>query len=242
MNIIKLSAISSTNDYLKDLIAVKELDNYTAIITPFQTKGRGQMGSTWVSEFGKNLITSILIKDISLTTSNRFYLSMAVSLAVVSAIEQKTRQSFSIKWPNDILSARKKIAGILIENTINEGQIRHSIVGIGLNLNQMKFKNLPNASSVKKCTGKEITPKEMLKEILKQLPHYIKYIEEKNYETLQTMYLEKLYRFNRPTMFSSNGKIFLGKIITVSPQGKLVIELENHQQKKFTIKEVDFAK
>ncbi len=242
MNIIKLGAISSTNDYLRKLVATKEIKNYTSVIAQFQTNGKGQMGNGWVSEFGKNLITSILVSDVPLKISNRFYLSMAVSLAVISAIEQKTRQSFTIKWPNDILSSHKKIAGILIENTLKEEEIRHSIVGIGVNLNQMLFKNLPNASSVKKCTGKEIAPEDLLREILSQLPYYIKYLEEKEYDELQEIYLLKLYRFNRPTMFTSRGKMFLGKIVTVTPEGKLVIELENHQRKQFAVKEVAFAR
>ncbi len=242
MNIIKLNAISSTNDYLKKLVAITEVCNYTSVIAQFQTNGRGQMGSKWVSESGKNLISSILIKDISLKTSNRFYLSMAVSLAVIAAIEQKTMRSFFIKWPNDILSSHKKIAGILIENTINEEEIKHSVVGIGINLNQMYFKNLPNASSIKKCVGKEILPQKMLEEILNQLPHYMKYIEGKNYRTLKKMYLLKLYRFNRPTMFTSQKKVFLGKIIDVTSEGKLVIELENGRYRKFEAKEVCLAK
>lgn len=242
MNIIKLNATSSTNDYLKKISVEKCLENYTSVMAQYQTNGRGQMGSKWKSDSGKNLISSILVDIDGLIISEQFYLSMAVSLAIISAIERKAMRSFTIKWPNDILAVHHKIAGILIENVLQEDEIKYSVVGIGINLNQTYFPGLPNATSLKKCTGREITPEEMLKEILRQLPYYVAYIGDKNFEELRNMYLMKLYKFQRPTMFTSRGVVFIGKIVDVTSVGELVVQLENNQCKNFAMKEINFAK
>lgn len=242
VNIIKLNAISSTNDYLKELATTKTIANYTAVMAQFQTSGRGQMGRTWHSDSGKNLITSILIKITSLKTCNQFYLNMAISLAITAAIELKTKKYFTIKWPNDIMSDNLKVAGILIENMIAEGTIKHSIAGIGINLNQTYFKGIPNASSLKNITGKNVSPQNLLKEILAQLPFYINYIENKEFEVIKNMYLLKLYKFQKPAMFKANSGVFLGKITDVTSEGKLVIQLENNSIKTFGLKEIKLAR
>lgn len=242
MNIIKLNAISSTNEYLKKLIAVKTVPNYTTITAQFQTNGKGQMGKSWFSEKGKNLICSILINVSDFNTRNQFYLNMAVSLATVSAIENKTMRSFLIKWPNDILSAHKKVAGILIENILFEDKIKHSIVGIGINLNQTEFVGIPDASSLINITKKSFSQELILNEILKQLPYYINYVSRKDFVSLKNMYLLKLYRFERPAMFTNFNTTFLGKIIDINSEGELVIQTEKNGTKSFGLKEIAFAK
>lgn len=242
MNIIKLNAISSTNEYLKKLIAVKTVPNYTTITAQFQTNGKGQMGKSWFSEKGKNLICSILVNIHDFNTRNQFYLNMAVSLATVSAIESKTMRSFLIKWPNDILSAHKKVAGILIENILFEDKIKHSIVGIGINLNQTEFVGIPDASSLKNITKKSFSQELILNEILKQLPYYINYVSRKDFISLKNMYLLKLYRFERPAMFTNFNTTFLGKIIDINSEGELVVQTEKSGTKSFGLKEIAFAK
>lgn len=157
MQIIKLNAIDSTNDYLKQLSREKVLDNFTVVIAEKQIKGKGQMGAKWISETGKNLIFSILVKDIAVGKDRIFDWNIAVSLAVIRVLEEQKIPDVSIKWANDIMADSKKTGGILIENMLKNDNRFDSVVGIGLNLNQTNFENLPKATSLKNITEKIMT-------------------------------------------------------------------------------------
>ncbi|HJY13398.1 MAG TPA: biotin--[acetyl-CoA-carboxylase] ligase, partial [Flavobacterium sp.] len=148
MKLIKLDAIDSTNDFLKALSSRDELDNFTVVTAENQTKGKGQMGAKWESESGKNLIMSALVRDFLFDNEQVFNLSLIVSLSVIEALTSLNIPDLSIKWPNDIMSYNKKIGGILIENTIKSDGRIVSVVGLGLNVNQTNFDELPNASSL----------------------------------------------------------------------------------------------
>lgn len=165
MKIIKLSAIDSTNDFLKDLSKNEVLENFTIVVTHEQTKGKGQMGSSWKSEIGKNLIMSILIKNVLVEINEIFHLNVAISLALIQVLNEMDVPKLSIKWPNDIMSEQKKIAGILIENSIKSDAKIESIVGIGLNVNQYNFENLPNASSISTIMKKEFDLENLMHKI-----------------------------------------------------------------------------
>ena len=114
MQIIKLNAIDSTNQYLHDLIGKISLEDFAVVTARYQTKGRGQRATTWQSEKDKNLIISVLKKEIDLNPQRQFLLNIVVSLALFKTLETLQIPKLSIKWPNDILSHDKKIAGILI--------------------------------------------------------------------------------------------------------------------------------
>ena len=141
MQIIKLDATGSTNDYLRSILSAKTLEDYTVVIAENQFAGRGQRGNSWVSEPGKNLTFSFLKRNLTLNPQNHFILNMGVSLALHDALSAIGVPGLTIKWPNDIMSGNSKICGILIENLISGAQIRHSIIGIGLNVNQTNFGN-----------------------------------------------------------------------------------------------------
>ena len=149
MYIIKLNAIDSTNSYLKKLALEKPLAPFTVVWTTNQTNGRGQMGSNWVSEEGKNLTFSVLVKDVVENIEGIFDLNVCVAVTLIEVLENYNLSNLAIKWPNDILADKKKIAGVLIENSIKSSGEIVSIVGIGINVNQENFSDLPQASSLK---------------------------------------------------------------------------------------------
>jgi len=243
MNIIKLNAIDSTNSYLKELTVKNTVENYTVVVAEQQIAGRGQMGTIWESENSKNLTFSILIQVYNLKIVDQFYLSMAISLGVLQALKAIAPAKLSVKWPNDILAENDKLSGILIENVLSGNNIKHSIVGIGLNVNQQEFsKSLFNVTSLKNITGIHFDRDELLLKIVKSIKYYISYIERNDFNGLKKMYLAFLYKIQTPAMFEDKeGVVFLGKIITVSEDGKLVIELENETTRKFNLKEIKFA-
>ena len=152
MPIIKLDAIDSTNDYLKQLAREQEAENYTLVIAREQTKGRGQMGAKWVSEPGKNLTMSLLVRDLRLQSDTFFDLNVAVALGVMEVLEGMSIPNLKIKWPNDIMADNKKVGGILIENSWKTDGSYTAVVGLGLNLNQTDFEHLPQATSLTNIT------------------------------------------------------------------------------------------
>ena len=239
MNIIKLDAINSTNDYLKMLLQRQFVENFTVVTAENQTNGRGQMGSEWSVEEGKNLTFSVLVKDLLLEVNAIFHLNVAVAISVIEALSFFEIKDLSIKWPNDILAEGKKIGGILIENSIKtDGEI-FSIVGIGVNVNQKNFLNLPKASSLSALKDKEFDTPEILNAILEYLRRNIAMVMNKNTAHIWDKYHSVLYKKGIPMPFEdTKGGKFMGIIQNVNQDGKLRVLLEEDAVKAFDIKEV----
>lgn len=239
MPIIKLDAIDSTNDFLKNLIKNQVVENFTVVVANSQTNGRGQMGTKWASEDAKNLIMSVLIKDLKLKVEAVFVLNAMISVAIVEALSHFCIPNLSVKWPNDIMSDNKKIAGILIENSIKTDNSILSVVGIGLNVNQSHFENLPFASSLFLQTGKMFSVEEILAIIINKIKYYCQFIAENKHDELWQLYHQYLFKKSMPMAFEDQfGNRFMGIIELVNHQGNLQIKLEDDSIRLFSIKEV----
>lgn len=239
MNIIKLDAINSTNDYLKGLLQKQFVENFTIVTAENQTNGRGQMGSQWSVEEGKNLTFSVLVKDLLLEINHIFHLNVAVAVSIIEALSFLEIKDLAIKWPNDILAEGKKIGGILIENSIkSDGEI-FSVVGIGLNVNQKDFQNLPKASSISILKNTDFDKQEVLVSVLQNLGRNISMVMNKNTEPIWKEYHSYLYKKDIPMPFEDKeGKKFMGIIKGVDKGGKLRVELEDASVKSYEIKEI----
>jgi len=240
MHIIKLNAIDSTNSFLRRLSAAQTLDDYTVVVAKHQTKGRGQMGTDWRSEDAKNLTFSVL-KDVSfIDVQDHFYISIVVALSVFEALKQLHIKKIKIKWPNDILSENKKIAGILIENVIKQNKLQASIIGIGINVNQTNFGDLLQASSLKNVSGQVFDLDEVLKAVTDRLEHNFKLLTDKKaYSDLKACYESHLFRKNKPSTFkNAEGEMFSGFIKGVSDFGNLQVLLEDDILKLYDLKEI----
>jgi len=239
MHIIKLNAIDSTNTYLKQISSLETLEDYTIVTAKHQTLGRGQMGTIWDSEKGKNLMCSVFKKDYVVSIENQFYISMATSLAIIKALQSFSVPKLYVKWPNDILSENKKICGILIENVIKNNKLEASIIGIGLNVNQTEFKSLPNASSLRIITGTVSNLDELLQRVIENLKYYFNSLETESLNVLKSEYEKRLFRKDKPSTFkNSHGDIFAGFIKGISSLGKLQVVLEDDVLKEFDLKEI----
>jgi BirA family biotin operon repressor/biotin-[acetyl-CoA-carboxylase] ligase len=238
MKLIKLDAIDSTNDFLKALSSQDEVDNFTVVTAENQTKGKGQMGAKWESESGKNLIMSVLVKDFLYDIGQVFNMSVIVSLTIIETLTESDIPGLSIKWPNDIMSYNKKIGGILIENTIkSDGRIL-SVVGLGLNVNQLKFEHLPHASSLKAMYNKEFDKDSFPFLIVKKMKQKME-LWEANSALFWEEYLNFLFRKGVPMPFKNLGnQNFMGIIQGVSSKGKVQILLEDDSVSEFDIKEI----
>ena len=238
MKLIKLDAIDSTNEFLKGLSNKQEQENFTVVTAESQTKGKGQMGAIWTSEPGKNLIMSVLVKGFLPDICHIYNLNIVVSLAVIEVLESFNIPDLSIKWPNDIMSYNKKIGGILIENSIKSDGSIVSIVGLGLNVNQTDFVNLPKASSLAAVCNKQFDKEELLFSIMDNIEKRIKSWEQYA-DSSWSDYTGKLFKKGIPMPFSdANNQNFMGIIQGISPTGKLEILLEDDSISQFDIKEV----
>ena len=238
MKIIKLDAIDSTNDFLKNLIRNQNVENYTVVVAKNQTAGKGQMGSKWEAEIGKNLTFSILVKNFILDINDIFNVNIVVSVSILEVLKALNIPNLSIKWPNDILSDNKKIGGILIENNLKSNKTIDSVIGFGLNVNQSKFDGLPNASSLLNSAHQIFDLNEILLLIVSQIKNNLT-VYEKSKTHFWENYHQNLYHLNVISKFEDEQKNqFQGKIIGVSNDGKLIVEFNDNSNKMFSLKEI----
>ena len=229
---IHLERTSSTNRTLSDLLKTGSVREEVVVITDYQEDGRGQGGHGWHSNPGENLLMSLLLFPAFLSASCQFHLSRLASLALCDMLKQlKTPSSLNlnpvIKWPNDILVGGKKIAGILIENGIMGSKLSHTIMGIGLNVNQDKFPDFPVAATSVVLEGQ---PRMDLTKVAEMLLEAIgqRYTRLQNGEEalLEREYLDHLFMLDRPGEFISGGVKFTGIIRGVNKFGELLVERE----------------
>ena len=238
MKLIKLDAIDSTNEFLKGLSTEQSLENFTVVTAETQTKGKGQMGAVWDSEPSKNLIMSVFIDNFFINNNKVFDINIVVTCSIIQALEIFKIPDLSIKWPNDIMSYNKKIGGVLIENSFKSNGSISSIVGLGLNVNQTDFDNLPKASSMKAICETTFDKQEILFMIIEKLEKNISLWNQKS-EAMRTDFTNRLFKKGVPMPFSDqNNQKFMGIIQGISANGKLEILLEDDSVSEFGIKEI----
>jgi BirA family biotin operon repressor/biotin-[acetyl-CoA-carboxylase] ligase len=240
-NILTYKEITSTNDLMKELMANSTpLPEGTVIMAEHQTAGKGQQQNGWHSEAGKNLTFSILLLPQFLSPDNAFDLLTAISLGVIKSVQKILGADAKIKWPNDVYYGQKKLGGILIENILSGKTIKHSVIGIGLNINQDIFPDhLPNPTSFMQILHKKSGLKEVLLEICAGIEFYYLKLKAGKFDEIKQEYLENLYGLHQELQFEANNQIFTGKISTVNHSGLLGIKKEEETE-FFDLKQVKF--
>jgi BirA family biotin operon repressor/biotin-[acetyl-CoA-carboxylase] ligase len=200
------------------------LEEGTIVTADYQEGGRGMGEHSWLSNRGENLLMSVLLLPAFLSASKQFHLSRVVSLALCDVLGTMGIDP-RIKWPNDILTRNRKIAGILIENGITAGHISRSIVGIGLNLNQTAFPvfDVP-ASSLLLETGQFVDVNEIGGQVAEGLKNRYYELKMGHIEQLEKQYEERLYRAGISSVFRSGEDSFEGYIRGVNEFGELMVE------------------
>lgn len=226
----------STNDEAHRIGQKGGFLNGYVVWTHFQKGGRGQRGTSWEGEAGKNLMMSVLLDTSFLSLNNSFDLSLAVSLGVAYAVKSFVKNGVSIKWPNDIYIEHKKLGGILIENNIKGSKLKYSVIGVGVNVNQESF-DREDATSLK-LKGTHIHPVHLGEKVCEQIEKF--YLKLKEGESLKNIYLQNLLGYQEILRFKTNEKEFSAKIIGISTTGLLKLETEEGLQ-SYDIKEVKFC-
>jgi len=241
-NLVKLSSVASTNNYLKELVSNSgPLAEGTVIMADHQFAGKGQLQNVWESEAGKNLTISILLKPTFLGIEQQFELNKAVSLALLDVLTPLLGDTVSIKWPNDILVADKKIAGILIENSVQGSRWKQAVVGIGLNVNQTQFSpNLTRATSIKNILHRDCDLNSVLADLCVALEKRYLQVRAQKFEHLHRDYLQHLFKFGEQSKFRVGDAVIEAEISGVSPSGLLELHTSTGTQ-TFGFKEIAFC-
>lgn len=234
---IKLNAIDSTNTFLKANKSISELPNYTVVTAEFQTNGRGQHGAKWESEPGKNLIASILVHDFHQKNVPDFELIMAVSVAIQKVLITLDVPELAIKWPNDIMSGKYKIGGILIENLHKSTSAVHTIIGLGINVNQLHFDGFPSASSMALVCKREFDRQLLLEQVVDSIQHTLSNWESGRVDAINA-YQNSLFCKDKIATFKTSSGSFEGHIVGVNEQGKLVVQQNNQVEMAYDLKEI----
>ncbi|NJW51847.1 biotin--[acetyl-CoA-carboxylase] ligase [Salinimicrobium oceani] len=241
MHLIKVNAINSTNSFVRELFREKAELPMTCVVAKKQLQGRGQRGTIWDAEEGKNLTFSVFFPRPGVAPASQFLISATVAVSLIRSLEKFDLPRLKVKWPNDILSANRKVAGILIENILSEGKIAGSVIGIGLNVNQEEFPELPQAGSMKMMTGQEqdLDLDLVLETILKDLEQVLENFSERQSGAILKTYEKCLFRRTIPSTFQlPSGQLFTGIIHGVTAQGKLLVRDEDEKIREFDLKEV----
>lgn len=237
--------IDSTNSAAVDLLSKSNPTEGTVIYADHQTAGRGQIGSRWESPPGQNLLLSIILYPKFLLATQQFKLHQVVSLALFELLQAYLydREALAIKWPNDLYYNDQKLGGILIENSLQGSHIRHTVVGIGLNINQTAFApELSRATSLRSITGQWYELPLLLSALCQQIEYHYLALKNQRYQALEQAYRQRLYGYQRWRTFQRlpQGDRFRGKIIGITPQGLLQVKTAQEVE-TYDMKAIRFA-
>jgi BirA family biotin operon repressor/biotin-[acetyl-CoA-carboxylase] ligase len=243
-HLIQLDTVHSTNTYAMELLRDTKLSEGTIIQADNQTNGRGQRGNSWKVQPSMNLTFSLILYPVFLSPENHFYLSKSAALATHDALAEiinSSQHDIKIKWPNDILINENKIAGILIENTFRNERIQYSVIGIGLNVNQIGFEGLSRkATSIKEILHVESDKMKILNSFCKTFEARYLEIRSGKFEKIDADYKSNMYLLDTWHNFKTDGKVIMAKIKDVDVKGNLITELKNGKNVGFEVKEIAF--
>lgn len=242
-NTIILEVTDSSNNYAKQLISEGKASHGTVVLTYCQEKGKGHAGNHWESEPKKNLLMSLVLFPEFLPAEKQFYLSKIVSLALTDFLDEEIpNEKATIKWPNDIYVSDKKLAGILIENSVSGHYMHSSVVGIGLNLNQEKFSSaLSNPVSLKQITGKNYSIENVAARFQEKFYEWYNHLEHQQITAIDINYFNKLYRKNEWHRFRKKNTEFEARINGIGEYGQLILEGRDSKLYEYQFKEVEFV-
>ena len=227
--IIWVEETASTNSLLRNYIEQDALPSGSVVVADFQTAGRGQVGF------------SLVYAPCELPINQQFLVSQIAAWSVKEALDAYL-EGISIKWPNDIYWNDKKICGMLIENELWGHNLRHAIIGIGINVNQAAFKGgAPNPVSMIQLLGRETDRMELLQRFLACFDRYQQALAAGEKEWIRQRYMAALYRGEGYHSYRDAQGAFSARIQGIEPMGYLLLEDTEGSVRRYAFKEVSFV-
>ncbi len=221
--ITRFSSLDSTSNYVAKQLLTGLYTPGEVILAYFQTNGRGRRGRFWQSEPGENLTFSFAIDTNFLPSHQNFLLSKAISVALYTFLSKYLPADISIKWPNDMLVSGQKIGGMLIENKYIDGR-KFTIVGIGLNVNQIQFPEEIKATSMALELNQKIRINGLIEDVLKEINHMLEMVEKDNFDFIDAQYILHLFGSDRWIEFEEDSSRFFGQIRAVDQEGIILVK------------------
>jgi len=231
--IFAFETIDSTNNCAK-AVAGCGADEGTVVIAEHQTNGRGRHGRVWQSIPNENLMFSVVLRP-NLSPEALNLLPLYVAVAVSDAIQGLTGIRPECKWPNDLLINGKKVAGILIEGSFKQTSMEFVVVGVGINVNQLRFpaELESTATSLRLETGREIERIPLFREILRSMEKTYRRSSSTGFRSVIPQWLASCRMVNRTISISEQGAVFSGTVKGLSPEGGLVLQTDGTERTVF---------
>lgn len=238
----RLESVESTSTWLRTQRS--DAPHGTVVVTDCQTAGRGQRGNSWEAAPGMNLTFSVLTRpEPPVPASQQYALSEAVATAIVDTLDSMVPygERLEIKWPNDIYYENRKLAGILIENSLSGTVVSRSIAGVGINVNQEIFtSDAPNPVSLKQLTGRTYDLESLLENVCLAIVRNIRLIADPaKRNAIGKFYRSKLWHREglHPYMLP-DGTRFNAQILSVASTGHLKLKHDDGSESVHAFKEV----
>ncbi|MDD5701920.1 MAG: biotin--[acetyl-CoA-carboxylase] ligase [Dehalococcoidales bacterium] len=210
----------------------------TVIIAGEQTAGRGRLNRTWVSPQG-GLAMSVILRP---NSDYIPYLIMFASLAVTYSLRVLTGLRPQIKWPNDVLINDKKVCGILIENDIRKNTLKHTIIGIGINVN-IHIPDYPEiasiATSLSDQLGREIPRLDVARHLLVEMDRLYQLLSKNDF--ILEQWKRNLITIGQKVQVTMGDMVYQGTAESVTGDGSLMLRQKDGSLKKIIAGDVNLA-
>lgn len=237
-------SIDSTQDFALK-IASQDNENGTVIISKKQTGGKGRMKRKWFSPIGGIWMSIIIHPDFDI--SNTILVPIATSLALCKAIEKTTKIRPELKWPNDITIKGKKVAGILVDTSIESNKIESLILGVGINfkIKQEKLKkiiiNSPNYYGATTLVKKNESALHLVQQFLYELEVIFQWINSGLTKKIIFEWTKRSSTIGKNISIINDKKIVTGKATKIDNDGALIIS-KNKKSTRILIGDVTYHK
>lgn len=235
--------LPETGSTLRDLqrpgIAGRE-ERFVLVTADYQTAGRGQRGSSWESEAGKNLLFALGLRPAGVCAGEQFRLSQSMALAVACALDAYLPAgTVTVKWPNDIYYKDWKICGMLLEHDLSGTHIGATRIGVGVNVNQAAFRSdAPNPVSLRQILAHDVERGPLLDSIVEGFAERYRALEKGASRPIHAEYRARLYRGTGFHPYRDASGTFHARIADIEPNGRIVLEDTGHRLRRYAFKEV----
>jgi len=231
-HICYFKSIDSTNNYAKKS-AHEGCEEGTVIVADAQTSGRGRLGRRWESKEGSGIWMSVVLRP-SIAPEDVQIMTLAASVAVVTALKRIAGVDAGIKWPNDIIIDGKKVCGILTEMSTEMDRVNFLVLGIGININQKK-EDFPDelkstAISLKAYMSENnmsvsnIRRNDIIKNVLLELEKQYENMKRGNTEEIIRKWRENSVTLGRKVKIIYKNDEYEGMARDVTDDGKLIVD------------------
>jgi len=244
MKFLFFDEMGSTNAFMSQMIAQGDDICNLVVSTDFQTQGKGQGTNVWLSERGANLLFSIGLEVGFIKAADQFCFSQAVSVGIVDALQKHLpAEGLAIKWPNDIYYGGRKMAGILISNTLDGDMMSKSVVGVGINVNQTAFDaSLPNPVSMAAVSGREHDRTAVLNDVACSVVRVVGMLATpQGRNAVNDRYLSLSYRFREWARYEFDSHVHELMIVGFSRWGMLQTVDRSGRKMEFDLKQIKFV-